>query len=131
MHTQYIYRYLLQPSVYGWTRLNDRTQAKFEPSLLMRQGSYVFMDADYNRNLDSNGQPAQDFEQSLFVMSTVQSVTVRPLHLLMFLNYRGEITVLCTLSLYPWSASEVDHRDNCSQHTVFVPMECFRGGSQR
>jgi len=35
------------------------------------------MDADYNRNLDVSGQPARDFDQSLFVLTTVQSVTVR------------------------------------------------------
>ena len=36
-------------------------------------GSYVFMDADYNRNLDAAGKPAPEFEQSLFVWATVMS----------------------------------------------------------
>jgi len=36
-------------------------------------GSYVFMDADYNRNLDAAGKAAPEFEQSLFVWSTVMS----------------------------------------------------------
>jgi 3-hydroxy-D-aspartate aldolase len=36
-------------------------------------GSYVFMDADYGRNLDGDGQPIRDFEHSLFVWTTVMS----------------------------------------------------------
>jgi D-serine deaminase-like pyridoxal phosphate-dependent protein len=36
-------------------------------------GSYVFMDADYNRNLDAAGKAAPEFEQSLFVWATVMS----------------------------------------------------------
>jgi D-serine deaminase-like pyridoxal phosphate-dependent protein len=36
-------------------------------------GSYVFMDADYNRNLDAAGHPLPQFEQSLFVWTTVMS----------------------------------------------------------
>jgi D-serine deaminase-like pyridoxal phosphate-dependent protein len=36
-------------------------------------GSYVFMDADYARNLDAEGKPFADFEQALFVLATVMS----------------------------------------------------------
>ncbi|MGH8639724.1 MAG: DSD1 family PLP-dependent enzyme [Burkholderiales bacterium] len=36
-------------------------------------GSYVFMDADYNRNLDAEGKARPQFEQSLYVWSTVMS----------------------------------------------------------
>jgi D-serine deaminase-like pyridoxal phosphate-dependent protein len=36
-------------------------------------GSYVFMDADYGRNLDEDGQPTRQFEHSLFVWTTVMS----------------------------------------------------------
>lgn len=36
-------------------------------------GSYVFMDADYNRNLDASGSATPEFEQSLFVWATVMS----------------------------------------------------------
>ncbi|HUF86199.1 MAG TPA: DSD1 family PLP-dependent enzyme [Thermohalobaculum sp.] len=36
-------------------------------------GSYVFMDADYARNLDAEGAPVAAFEQALFVLSTVMS----------------------------------------------------------
>lgn len=39
----------------------------------IQPGSYVFMDADYNRNLDENGEPVKVFEQSLFVWATVMS----------------------------------------------------------
>ncbi len=36
-------------------------------------GSYIFMDADYNRNLDASGKAQPEFEQSLFVWTTVMS----------------------------------------------------------
>jgi 3-hydroxy-D-aspartate aldolase len=39
----------------------------------IQPGSYVFMDADYGRNLDEDGQPGRTFEQSLFVLATVMS----------------------------------------------------------
>jgi len=42
----------------------------------IQPGSYVFMDADYNRNLDESGKPIQVFEQSLFVWATVMSHSV-------------------------------------------------------
>lgn len=40
-------------------------------------GSYIFMDADYARNLDESGQPVSEFEQSLFIYSTVMSHPTR------------------------------------------------------
>ncbi len=36
-------------------------------------GSYIFMDADYGRNLDRDGAPIRSFEPSLFVWATVMS----------------------------------------------------------
>jgi D-serine deaminase-like pyridoxal phosphate-dependent protein len=36
-------------------------------------GSYVFMDADYGRNLDRDGIPTKAFEPSLFIWATVMS----------------------------------------------------------
>ena len=39
----------------------------------IQPGSYCFMDADYARNLDANGNPVGNFRQSLFVLSTVMS----------------------------------------------------------
>lgn len=39
----------------------------------IQPGSYCFMDADYARNLDANGNPVSTFRQSLFVLSTVMS----------------------------------------------------------
>ncbi|HXC89709.1 MAG TPA: DSD1 family PLP-dependent enzyme [Stellaceae bacterium] len=36
-------------------------------------GSYIFMDADYGRNLDTDGMPTKAFEPSLFVWATVMS----------------------------------------------------------
>lgn len=39
----------------------------------IQAGSYIFMDADYSRNLDESGAPVSTFKQSLFVLSTVMS----------------------------------------------------------
>ena len=39
----------------------------------MQCGSYIFMDADYGRNLDRDGGPTKAFEPSLFVWATVMS----------------------------------------------------------
>jgi 3-hydroxy-D-aspartate aldolase len=41
----------------------------------LQVGSYCFMDADYSRNLDADGAPVAVFKQSLFVLSTVMSLT--------------------------------------------------------
>lgn len=40
----------------------------------LQAGSYVFMDADYSRNLGPDGRPDGRFEQSLFVVAGVVSV---------------------------------------------------------
>jgi 3-hydroxy-D-aspartate aldolase len=40
----------------------------------IQAGSYVFMDADYARNLDDRGSPVGTFRHSLFVLATVMSV---------------------------------------------------------
>jgi 3-hydroxy-D-aspartate aldolase len=39
----------------------------------MQAGSYVFMDADYARNLDAGGAPIGTFRHALFVLATVMS----------------------------------------------------------
>ena len=39
----------------------------------IQAGSYVFMDADYARNLDEAGAPVSTFRHALFVLSTVMS----------------------------------------------------------
>jgi len=39
----------------------------------IQPGSYVFMDADYARNLGEDGLPVHGFEQSLFILATVMS----------------------------------------------------------
>jgi len=42
----------------------------------IQPGSYVFMDADYGRNLEEDGGATRVFEQSLFVLTTVMSHAV-------------------------------------------------------
>jgi len=39
----------------------------------IQPGSYIFMDADYGRNLGLDGKPMREFEQSLFILATVMS----------------------------------------------------------
>jgi 3-hydroxy-D-aspartate aldolase len=39
----------------------------------LQAGSYIFMDADYSRNLRPDGKPGGDFEHSLFVLATIMS----------------------------------------------------------
>jgi len=39
----------------------------------VQAGSYIFMDADYARNLAPDGNPCSEFEHSLFVLATVMS----------------------------------------------------------
>ena len=42
----------------------------------LQPGSYIFMDADYGRNLGDDGKPIHEFQQSLFVLTTVMSRTL-------------------------------------------------------
>lgn len=39
----------------------------------LQPGSYIFMDADYGRNLGEDGQPVHEFRNSLFLLATVMS----------------------------------------------------------
>lgn len=39
----------------------------------LQAGSYIFLDADYAKNLTSAGEPGSEFEHSLFVLATVMS----------------------------------------------------------
>ena len=39
----------------------------------LQPGSYVFMDADYGRNIGDDGQPVHAFRHSLFLLTTVMS----------------------------------------------------------
>ncbi len=41
----------------------------------LQAGSYIFMDADYGRNLDEDGRPVSQFQQALFVLTTIMSLT--------------------------------------------------------
>lgn len=54
----------------------------------LQAGSYLFMDADYARNLDADGKPVCDFEHSLFVWSTVMS-TPQPTRVVIDVGHKG------------------------------------------
>jgi 3-hydroxy-D-aspartate aldolase len=48
-------------------------EARSEVYTELQCGSYIFMDADYGRNRTENGSYFRDFENSLFVLTTVMS----------------------------------------------------------
>ena len=52
---------------------HSRSSSKSGIYTEMQAGSYVFMDADYGRNLDEAGMPVSTFRHALFVLSTVMS----------------------------------------------------------
>ena len=52
--------------------------------MTLLKGSYVFMDVDYGKNLDLSGNFVKDFDQSLYVLGTIQSVNVSVSHLQTF-----------------------------------------------
>lgn len=52
------------------TYLHEATSGLYNE---LQTGSYIFMDADYRRNLDADGQPVQTFRQSLFILASVMS----------------------------------------------------------
>jgi 3-hydroxy-D-aspartate aldolase len=64
---------LQAPTVTGGGTGTYRFDAASSAYTEIQPGSYIFMDADYARNLDEDGRPAQAFEQSLFVLATVMS----------------------------------------------------------
>ncbi|CAH0476989.1 unnamed protein product [Peronospora belbahrii] len=43
----------------------------------VQPGSYLFNDADYAKNLGEDGEPVCDWEQSLYVLTTVMSTNVK------------------------------------------------------
>jgi 3-hydroxy-D-aspartate aldolase len=42
----------------------------------IQAGSYVFMDADYAKNIGDNGKPFAEFEHALFIYATVMSTSI-------------------------------------------------------
>ena len=54
-------------------RARSRSSRQSDVYNEIQAGSYVFMDADYARNLDEAGAPISTFRHSLFVLATVMS----------------------------------------------------------
>ena len=50
-----------------------RLEASSKVCTELQAGSYIFMDVDYAKNMDTDGKPLKEFEHSLFVYSTVIS----------------------------------------------------------
>ncbi len=61
------------PSVTGAGTGTHEIEAASGVYTELQPGSYIFMDADYGRNLDASGKPYQAFENALFVAATVMS----------------------------------------------------------
>jgi D-serine deaminase-like pyridoxal phosphate-dependent protein len=64
---------ILCPIVTGAGTGSYRFEGQSEVFGELQAGSYIFMDADYARNLDENGDFVGTFEHSLFVYTTVMS----------------------------------------------------------
>ena len=61
------------PVVTGAGTGTYRLEASSNAYTELQAGSYISMDVDYSKNLDNNGKPLKEFENSLFVYSTVMS----------------------------------------------------------
>lgn len=79
----------------------------------IQAGSYCFMDADYARNLDPNGNPVSTFAQSLFVLSTVMSAP-RPRIAVLDAGHKA-VTIDSGLPLV-WQRPELTYVDASDEH---------------
>lgn len=79
----------------------------------IQPGSYCFMDADYARNLDANGEPVSVFRQSLFVLSTVMS-SARPGVAVLDAGHKA-VTIDSGLPLV-WQRPELSYVDASDEH---------------
>ncbi|KAK7476367.1 hypothetical protein BaRGS_00032367 [Batillaria attramentaria] len=91
-------------------------------------GSYVMMDADYRKNLVEDGNFFTDFQQSLFVVSTVQSVSSTPERAVLDAGMKalsldsGEPV----LSQYP----DLTYHNGGDEHGVVVPARDLKIGDK-
>jgi 3-hydroxy-D-aspartate aldolase len=56
-----------------WNSFRARLESASGVYTELQCGSYIFMDADYGRNLDRDGGAVTTFEPSLFVWATLMS----------------------------------------------------------
>jgi 3-hydroxy-D-aspartate aldolase len=92
----------------------------------LQAGSYVFMDADYGRNLNRDGNPIDDFENSLFVYATVMSRVV-PERAVVDAGLKA-LSVDSGLPL-PWQLPGVEYTGASDEHGKLSVAESVRGGN--
>lgn len=92
----------------------------------VQPGSYVFMDVDYGKNLDKGDQYVSEFKQSLFVLSTVQSVPGNRAVLDAGLKAVSLDSGVPTLK----SAGDLTYYSGGDEHGVIVPAGDLKVGDQ-
>lgn len=83
----------------------------------LQAGSYIFMDADYARNLDESGEPVSTFKHALFVMATVISNT-RPGHAVLDAGHKS-VAVDSGMPTV-WQAESVSYTGASDEHGVLA-----------
>jgi 3-hydroxy-D-aspartate aldolase len=84
----------------------------------IQAGSYVFMDADYGRNLDETGAPVSTFRNALFVLATVMSTPQK--HIAVLNAGHKAVAVDSGLPLV-WQRPDIRYVNASDEHGV---LEC-------
>lgn len=84
----------------------------------IQAGSYIFMDADYGRNLDEAGAPVATFRNALFVLATVMSVPQK--HIAVLDAGHKAVAVDSGLPLV-WQCPDIRYVSASDEHGV---LEC-------
>jgi D-serine deaminase-like pyridoxal phosphate-dependent protein len=84
----------------------------------VQAGSYIFMDADYGRNLDEAGAPVSTFRNALFVLATVMSVPQK--HVAVLDTGHKAVAVDSGLPLV-WQRPDIRYVSASDEHGV---LEC-------
>jgi 3-hydroxy-D-aspartate aldolase len=87
----------------------------------LQPGSYVFMDADYGRNLDAAGQPFRTFENALFVAATVMSATA-PERAVVDAGHKA--LAIDSGMPEPWALAGVRYHRPSDEHGVLDLTQC-------
>lgn len=92
----------------------------------LQAGSYVFMDADYGRNLNPDGNPVDEFENALFVYATVMS---RPVGERAIVD--AGLKALSVDSGLPltWRMPGIEYTGASDEHGKLMVSESVRGGN--
>ena len=90
----------------------------------LQAGSYIFMDVDYGKNLNENGQPGGEFAHSLFVYATVMSRPSRE-QAVLDVGTKG-VSVDCGMPLV-WGIDDIEYARASDEHGLLVLKNPDRG----